>query len=163
MKNLAFHSLLRWKIILLPILTTSLIHFSLKGWENVVVLFEHGSERANGHKILTSSEARSSWWSWSGRSWQRGAAQTRDAWPYLGWRCSRWLRAASWASRSLSTLWRQNKQTSTIMARRQCGKCRKQCDHRWHALRDTRLVFRHATATLLKMKWERRLANWLGT
>ena len=31
MKNLAFHSLLRWKIIILPILTTSLIHFSLKG------------------------------------------------------------------------------------------------------------------------------------
>ena len=29
----------------LPILTTSLIHFSLKGWENV--LFELGSERVN--------------------------------------------------------------------------------------------------------------------
>ena len=35
MKNMAFHSLLRWKMIILPILTTSLIHFSLKGWENV--------------------------------------------------------------------------------------------------------------------------------
>ena len=29
MKKLAFHSLLRWKMIILPILTTSLIHFSL--------------------------------------------------------------------------------------------------------------------------------------
>ena len=30
--------LLRWKMIILPILTTSLIHFSLKGWENVMFL-----------------------------------------------------------------------------------------------------------------------------
>ena len=30
-------------MILVPVLTTSLIHFSLKGWENV--LFELGSER----------------------------------------------------------------------------------------------------------------------
>ena len=45
MKNLAFHSLLRGKIIILPILTTSLIHFSLNGWDNV--LFELGSERVN--------------------------------------------------------------------------------------------------------------------
>ena len=29
MENLAFHSLLRWKMIILPILTPSLIHFSL--------------------------------------------------------------------------------------------------------------------------------------
>ena len=29
MKNLAFHSLLRWEMIILPILTTSFIHFSL--------------------------------------------------------------------------------------------------------------------------------------
>ena len=43
MENLAFLSLLRWKIIILPILTTPLIHFSLKGWGNV--LFELGSER----------------------------------------------------------------------------------------------------------------------
>ena len=35
MENLAFQSLLRWKMIILPILTTSLLHFSLKGWENV--------------------------------------------------------------------------------------------------------------------------------
>ena len=33
---MAFHSLLRWKRIILPILTTSLIHFSLKDWENVL-------------------------------------------------------------------------------------------------------------------------------
>ena len=43
MRNLAFHSLLRWKMIIPPILTTSLIQFSKKGWENV--LFELGSER----------------------------------------------------------------------------------------------------------------------
>ena len=42
MKNLACHSLLRWKMIILPILATSFMHFSLKGWENV--LFELGSE-----------------------------------------------------------------------------------------------------------------------
>ena len=42
MENLAFHSLLRWKMIMLPILMTSLIHLSLKGWENI--LFELGSE-----------------------------------------------------------------------------------------------------------------------
>ena len=44
-KNLAFHSLLTWKMIILPILATSLIHFSSKGRENV--LFEVGSERVN--------------------------------------------------------------------------------------------------------------------
>ena len=35
MKNLAFHSFLGGKIIILPILTTSPIHFSLKRWENL--------------------------------------------------------------------------------------------------------------------------------
>ena len=43
MKKLAFHSLLRWKIITLPILTTSLIHFSSKGLKNI--LFKLGSEK----------------------------------------------------------------------------------------------------------------------
>ena len=43
MENLAFHSLLRWKMIMLPILTTSPIHLSLDSWENV--LFGLGSER----------------------------------------------------------------------------------------------------------------------
>ena len=42
MKNLVFHSLLRWKMIILPSLTTSLMHLSLKGWEKV--LFELESE-----------------------------------------------------------------------------------------------------------------------
>ena len=42
MKNLPLHSLLRWNMIILPIPTTSLIHFSLEGWENV--LFKRGSE-----------------------------------------------------------------------------------------------------------------------
>ena len=35
MKNVAFHSLLRWKMIVLPILCTTLIHFLLKGWEDL--------------------------------------------------------------------------------------------------------------------------------
>ena len=45
MKKLAFHSLLRWQGIILPILTTSRIHLSLRGWENG--LFELRSERVN--------------------------------------------------------------------------------------------------------------------
>ena len=35
-KNLAFHSLLSREMTILPILPTSLIHLSLKGWENVL-------------------------------------------------------------------------------------------------------------------------------
>ena len=35
-ENLAFHSLLGWKMIILPIHTTSLTHVSLKAWENVL-------------------------------------------------------------------------------------------------------------------------------
>ena len=35
----------KWKIIILPILTTSFIHFSLQSWENV--LFELGNEGVN--------------------------------------------------------------------------------------------------------------------
>ena len=35
--ELGFHSLLRWKMIILPILTTSLLYFSSKGWENVTL------------------------------------------------------------------------------------------------------------------------------
>ena len=38
-----FPSLMRWKMIIPPILTTSLTHFSSKRWENV--LFELGSKR----------------------------------------------------------------------------------------------------------------------
>ena len=45
MKNLTFHSLLRWKRIILPILTASRIHFSLRRLG--IVLFELGSERVN--------------------------------------------------------------------------------------------------------------------
>ena len=43
-----FHSLLRWKIIILSILSVSLTHFSLKGWE--IVLFELG----NGTSLICS-------------------------------------------------------------------------------------------------------------
>ena len=56
MGNLTSHSLLRWKIILLPILTTSLIHFSLKGWKNV--FFDLGSEEINRLSTLKSSRSR---------------------------------------------------------------------------------------------------------
>ena len=52
MKNLAFHRLLRWKMIMLPILTTTLIHFLFKGWENV--LFELGSERVKNSMLYDS-------------------------------------------------------------------------------------------------------------
>ena len=47
MKNLAFDGSLKWKMIILPILTSSLIHFlfSLGGWENV--LLELRSERVD--------------------------------------------------------------------------------------------------------------------
>ena len=40
-------------MIIVPILTTSLIHFSLKGWENV--LFELGSERVNQSFLVSSN------------------------------------------------------------------------------------------------------------
>ena len=50
MKNLAFHSLLRWNMIILPILTTSLHIFSLRGCENV--LFELGSERVDDQWVF---------------------------------------------------------------------------------------------------------------
>ena len=47
MENLAFHSLLNLMMIILPILTTSRIHFSLGRWENV--LFELGIERVTNY------------------------------------------------------------------------------------------------------------------
>ena len=45
--SLAFHSLLSWKLIILPILTTSLSQV----WENV--LFELGSDRVSTHPTLS--------------------------------------------------------------------------------------------------------------
>ena len=50
-ENLAFHSLLRWKMIIIQILATSLMHFLLKGWENV--LFELRSGRVNWNSRLS--------------------------------------------------------------------------------------------------------------
>ena len=53
MKNLAFHTLLRWNMITLPILNTSLIHFSIKGWEDL--LFELRGERVKWwYKFISS-------------------------------------------------------------------------------------------------------------
>ena len=43
MKNWSFHSLPRWKMITIPILATSLVHFLFRCWEKV--LFELRSER----------------------------------------------------------------------------------------------------------------------
>ena len=37
MEKLVFHSLLKWKMVITPILTASLIHLSSRGWENVLV------------------------------------------------------------------------------------------------------------------------------
>ena len=51
MKNLAFHSLLRWKMIALPILTTSLIHFLFKRLGECT-FWELGSERVNRANAL---------------------------------------------------------------------------------------------------------------
>ena len=48
MKNLVFHSSLRWKIMYCILLTFSLLwltHFSLKGWENVEYFLNLGSGR----------------------------------------------------------------------------------------------------------------------
>ena len=44
MENLAFYNLLRWKMIILPILITSLIHFSL-GRLGEWTFWAYGSER----------------------------------------------------------------------------------------------------------------------
>ena len=67
MKNLAFHSLLRWKMIILPIITTSLIHFSLKGWENYFFKtsewkgFNRETERPHKMSARLSSSSKKSW------------------------------------------------------------------------------------------------------
>ena len=53
MKNVAFHGSLKLTLIILPILTASLIHFSLKGWENV--LFERLSKRVELRLLLNAA------------------------------------------------------------------------------------------------------------
>ena len=59
-----------WKMILVPVLTTLLIHFSGKGWENV--LFELGIERVKGNSRISCAEKednmfrRIARWSFSG-------------------------------------------------------------------------------------------------
>ena len=60
-EELGLYSLLRWKMIILPILTPTLIHFSLKGWENV--LFKLRSERVKTYWISWSLEE-SHWDQW---------------------------------------------------------------------------------------------------
>ena len=65
MKNLAFHSLLRYEMIILPILTTLLICCKLKGWENV--LFQLGDRRLKRITVC----ARCIWWRARFRNWMR--------------------------------------------------------------------------------------------
>ena len=73
MKNLAFHSLLRWKMIILPVLTILILHLSLKGWENVLFwtweLWKGQSYREN--QVA---------WSFK-RKAERPVAVTKDAFP----------------------------------------------------------------------------------
>ena len=69
MKNLVFHSLLRWKMIVLPILTTLLIHFSLKSLENVLV--ELRSERVR-RKSRSGAEWLEFLWHFTDRSDKHG-------------------------------------------------------------------------------------------
>ena len=59
MKNLAFHSLLRWKIIVLAILTTSLIHFFIRGWENL--FFELGGRIEQEYRDLLEEVVENIW------------------------------------------------------------------------------------------------------
>ena len=55
MENLAFHySLLRQKMIILPVLITSLIHFSLRG-AGECTFWTYGSERVNCERVSTVS------------------------------------------------------------------------------------------------------------
>ena len=63
MENLAFHRLLEWKLIILPILATSLVHYSLKGWEDVIFVF--GSERGKGASppCISTSDRINNYWS----------------------------------------------------------------------------------------------------
>ena len=58
MENLAFRSLLWWRRIILPILTTSLIHFSLGGWENV---HSDLTQRWQWHRPLVFKELANCW------------------------------------------------------------------------------------------------------
>ena len=59
-KNLAFHGLLRWKMMILPVLTTSLMHYSLKNWENV--LFELIVSFCYHNKLSLPSQRRRPTW-----------------------------------------------------------------------------------------------------
>ena len=82
MKNLAFHGLLRWKMIILPILTISLIHFYLKGWENAT--FYLGSERVKGGATWTCTCVHMRKFSPVNRDEKaRGASN-------INWRCASW-------------------------------------------------------------------------
>ena len=65
MENLAFHNSLRWKMIALPILTTSLIHFLFKRFGECT-FWELGSERV---KIIQLIMSCCSMWSCCQRGW----------------------------------------------------------------------------------------------
>ena len=68
MESLAFNSLPRCKLVILPILTTSFIHFSLQGWENVIFL-KLGGKGLIVFKILLVCLPLADCGSWSNHVW----------------------------------------------------------------------------------------------
>ena len=76
MRNLAFHSLLRWKMIVLLILTTTLLNFSLEDWENV--RFELGSERVKYGEPRNMNAASYPCWVVTWMEWSRGDNTTHS-------------------------------------------------------------------------------------
>ena len=96
-------NLLRWKMIILPILTTSLIHFSFKGLENILFKLKIDSVFICTHTwfmVICSIYGRAphrrtpSGLRWSDCMWarcstqvtRRPCARTRLMWPYLIYR-----------------------------------------------------------------------------
>ena len=64
MKNLAFHKLLRWKMIILPILATEFIRFSLKCWGNVLFQLCSGSVKCFCYSCASGQTSPSPQWIW---------------------------------------------------------------------------------------------------
>ena len=52
MENLAFHSLVRWKMVVLEILTTSPVHFSLGSWENLLFTYNVAMHMFNKNFLI---------------------------------------------------------------------------------------------------------------
>ena len=107
MKELTFHSLLRWKMIFLPVLTTSFIHVAFKGWENNVIFFILGVrktwtcrsyfERVTRTKSLPERFILSTRQAWLQVSWH-----LYNVWAMEGERGKVWLRSRCCPGRSHS-------------------------------------------------------------